>query len=311
MKKWFNFGYTLVFLLIFSSICLFYSDDFTRALSSRPPLFPTNQPFGIEKCQKWTEQVRDFSLFREKAAEKVTVLMYHRILEEGEIDPSIHYDKHGQLYDTIVLKSAFEEQMQFLHDHDYTTLTVKEFLLFMQGKIEVPRKSVLLTFDDGFKDNFIEAYPIMKKYQFTAANFLVTGFVSKREDKFSSSKHQYFSLSDVGKSCDVFDFQSHTYNFHQRNKQGTAYLESKAPDEIRDDLSVSLTNLSGRNRSIAYPYGAYNQNTIDVVKELGFELAFTVEYNDARPGMALYEIPRKAVYPDDTLHDFKEKINFY
>ncbi|WP_074597597.1 polysaccharide deacetylase family protein [Sediminibacillus halophilus] len=69
--------------------------------------------------------------------------------------------------------------MKFLHDHDYTTLTVLLFFLVMQGKIEVPGNTVLLTFDDGFKDNFIEAYSIMEKYRFKAVNFLVFCFQSR------------------------------------------------------------------------------------------------------------------------------------
>jgi peptidoglycan/xylan/chitin deacetylase (PgdA/CDA1 family) len=62
-------------------------------------------------------------------------------------------------------------------------------------------------------------------------------------------------------------------------------------------LAISLNNLNNRNRSFAYPYGEYKEETIEILKQLGFEMAFNVDYDDTKPGMNMFEIPRKGFIP--------------
>lgn len=305
----FNICFTLSFFLIFAGIVLLYSDHFVQALSANSTeLFPESKNLTIAKNQQWTEAVRNFGVNDGEAAKQVTVLMYHRIIDDNDLD-DVHFSDDRMLNETIVLKSEFEKQMQLLKDDNYVTLTAKEFQLFMNGELNVPKKSVLITFDDGFKENVVEAYPILKKNNFTAINFLITAAMTEENSKYDAKEFQYFSVPDIESSSDIFEFQSHTYNFHKRTENEVAYLVAKTKEEIKNDLAISLINLEGRNRSFSYPYGEYNEETIKVLKELGFEMAFTVEYDDAEPGMNMFEIPRKGVYPNDTLEDFKKIIN--
>ena len=92
------------------------------------------------------------------------------------------------MHSTIVLKSEFEKQMKLLKNNNYVTLTAAEFKLFMENKIKIPTKSILITFDDGFKNNYYEAYPILKKYNFTALNFMITSHITKKDSKYDGSK---------------------------------------------------------------------------------------------------------------------------
>lgn len=305
----FNICYTLSFLLIFAGIVLVYSDHFVQALSGNSTvLFPEKKNLSITQKQAWTEVVRDFGVNDGEAAKQVTVLMYHRIIDDDDLD-DVHFSDDRMLNETIVLKSEFEKQMQLLKDDNYVTLTAKEFQLFMNGELNVPKNSILLTFDDGFKDNVVEAYPILKKNNFTAISYLITANIEEKSTKYNPIGPQYFSIKELESSSDIFEFQSHTYNLHKRTDDDVAYLMEKTKKEVRNDLAISLINLEGKNRSFAYPYGEYNQETIEVLKELGFEMAFNVEYADAEPGMNMFEIPRKGVYPNDSLEDFKKIIN--
>ncbi|MGM7700271.1 polysaccharide deacetylase family protein [Pseudalkalibacillus sp. Hm43] len=302
-----NMAFILSFICFVCLISLLFYDDFVQAFSD-DNLFPKNKSLGLSECQEWTEEVRQFDVQKGNEAIEVPVLMYHRIIEEKKI-VSEHLTDDLHLKKTIIPKSNFLEQMQFLHEENYTTLTAKEFLMFMEGRLKVPKKSVLLTFDDGYKDNYTEVYPILKKYDFKALNFIITGAITTHRKTYKSEKHQYFSLDELNKSCDVFDFQSHTYNFHKRTTEGTPYLIHKNRKEISNDLAYSLKNLEGRNHAFAYPFGAYDKKTIKALKKLGFKMAFTTNYKNAKPGMAMYEIPRKEVFPEDSLIDFKNKIN--
>ncbi|MYL33861.1 polysaccharide deacetylase family protein [Pontibacillus yanchengensis] len=300
-----NVVFACSFMFLFSSMFLFYYDDFVSAVTSVQ--FDENKAFPIKECQEWTEDVRDFNVTKGNEAKEITVLMYHRVLDDQDVDV-VHLDDKGDLYKTIVLKSEFEKQMKYLKEMGFVTITLEEFTLFMKGDINLPQKSILLTFDDGFKDNYEEVYPVLKAHDFTAINFIVTGLVTEKNQRYQAEKLQYFSVSDIQQSCEVFEFQSHTYNFHKRKGPRKSYLVIKPEGEIKTDLQTSLVNLNGSNKAFAYPYGDYNDTSVKVVDDLGFELAFTVESENAEPWMDMLKIPRKAVRPNNTMEDFKKLL---
>ena len=94
----------------------------------------------------------------------ISVLMYHHVLEnDGTI---------------AISQKNFEAQMKMLAKGGYTTITPDELLAYKQGKITLPKKSVLITFDDGWRNNYIYAYPILKKYGLKATIFLITSWMN-------------------------------------------------------------------------------------------------------------------------------------
>ena len=300
----FNIAFTAIFLGMFSLILYIFSDTVIGAITSKQTLYPKDKSLAIDSCQKWTDDVTDFNVKSGEEANRLTVLVYNNILNEEQLNET-HFTNDDSLHSTIVVTSEFEKQMAFLANHNYTSLTAEEFYLFMQNKMTVPQNSILITFDDGFKNNLETAYPILKKYKFTAINFIDTGQVTEKNSKSIVTVH------DLQKGCDVFDFQSHTYNFHQRNEDGEAYLVSETQKEIQKDIGISLVNLNKKNPVFSYPYGEYDDETIKALKQLNIKMAFTTEGNDVRPGMDLYTIPRKLILPDDTIEDFKKKINMW
>lgn len=90
-------------------------------------------------------------------SKKLTVLMYHK-----------------------VVKKSFEKQMLYLKEH-YNVVSEQEVVDFYHKKKELPKNSVLITFDDGYLNNYTEAYPILKKYNIPAIIFLTTGFIGKQK----------------------------------------------------------------------------------------------------------------------------------
>ncbi|UOQ46642.1 polysaccharide deacetylase family protein [Gracilibacillus caseinilyticus] len=285
-------------------------------LSSQPAmampdseLFPRNETFDINECQRWTDEVRDFNVSKQNKAEKVTVLMYHRVVPEDAIS-RIHKQYNGNLISEVILQSDFQEQIEFLKEEGYTTLTLKELAIFIDGKLDIPEKSVVLTFDDGFIENTLEVAPTLRANGFNAASFVITGAVRKEDYEYDPSKYQYYTLEDMQNSCDIFEFESHTYHFHKRTNRDKAYLVALTSDLIKKDIATSIYNLDGNKQAFAAPYGAYNDRVVDILKDLGIHMAFTVNPADVVPGTNIYEIPRREVKPDDSLEDFKEKIGF-
>ena len=95
----------------------------------------------------------------------VSVLMYHHVLKKGGFIASSVED--------------FASQMRFLAEAGYKTLSAAEFTLYKKGELAVPKKSVLITFDDGWKDNYVYAYPILREFGLRASIFLVTQWIER------------------------------------------------------------------------------------------------------------------------------------
>ncbi|WP_169763686.1 polysaccharide deacetylase family protein, partial [Campylobacter mucosalis] len=100
----------------------------------------------------------------------VTVLMYHHVLNEP---------------DQVITRSVeqFRAQMKFLCDNNYKCLTSSEFLAYKNGELVLPKKSVFITFDDGWRDNFYYAYPILKEFNLSATIFIVTSWIEKASEQ--------------------------------------------------------------------------------------------------------------------------------
>jgi peptidoglycan/xylan/chitin deacetylase (PgdA/CDA1 family) len=128
----------------------------------------------------------------------VPVLMYHEVLEDSGSAIDGYRRRFGPYY---VTEQAFEEQMQFLEDGGYTTLSLVE-LLELKGKNSGAGRPVVLTFDDGYAGNYSRAFPILKKHGFTAAFFITANGIGS---KHMMNAEQLREMSGAGMSI-----QSHT-----------------------------------------------------------------------------------------------------
>ncbi|WP_421381941.1 polysaccharide deacetylase family protein [Bacillus salacetis] len=307
-------AFAIGFLTVLSIIAVGFSmtiEEYSLLAEEHDGLFPAEQQVDMGACVKGSEtEVRYFEIDGD-AADAIPILTYHRIISKNDIEEHHYID--GKINSMIVYTQEFAKQMAYLHENGYKTLTMKELYAYLNEEIEIPDKSVVLTFDDGYKDNYEEAYPILKKYGFKATNFVVTGAITNKRYAFSPGLSQYFSMKEMEKACDVFDYQSHTYSYHKRddkkplNEWGDhpAYLVSKSQDEIYTDIKTSVHNLNGENLGFAYPYGEYTPDTIRVLKQLGFKMAFTVVDEAATRDHHLYELPRYQIYHDVNFETFK------
>lgn len=304
----FNISFFAIFICAFSFIIYTFSDSIVLAFTAQQPALSQETKLPIRTCQQWTEQVRDFKVTKEDRANRVVVLNYHKIIDDDAIN-NTHYATKDELHSTIVLKSQFEKQMALLDKNHFTSLTTAEFELFMENKLDVPKNSVYITFDDGFKNTYEEAYPILKKYHFTAASFLITSHIAEKSTKFDPAGIQYLSLQDITNGCDIFDYQAHTYNLHKRHSDGQSILLKSSLDTLMDDFTINFQQLQKESPLFAYPYGEYNKTVIEVLEKLNVQFAFTTKLGDARPGQHPLQIPRKTILPTHTLDDFKALVN--
>ena len=163
--------------------------------------------------------------------------------------------------------------MQFLDQKGYHTITPDELYHGLLGETELPPNPVLITFDDGYLDNYTNAYPILKKYHMKATIFVVPGFTNVNKN-YLTWEHM-LEMEQNG-----ITIESHTLN-HKA-------LEGLTDDQIRAELRDSKQRLEERLghpvEYLAYPTGTYNLHIASLVKEVGYRAAFTVKYGNVDLG---------------------------
>jgi len=205
----------------------------------------------------------------------------------------------------------FEKQMKFLATNNYKTLTSEEFLKFKQGMLTLPKKSVFITFDDGWRDNFFYAYPVLKKYNLKATIFLVTEWIEKASETkiadFKPLKHNeakkeiptntssvILNWKEIEKMSDVFDFHSHTHSHRDFYFNKTYSWD----EEFEISKEILKKRLGIDSNHLCWPRGSYNQDLIKLAKN-SFEILYTTKRGINLSDNNLDEIKRIAVKKDD------------
>jgi peptidoglycan/xylan/chitin deacetylase (PgdA/CDA1 family) len=237
--------------------------------------------------------------FRNKAKDTIPVLAYHQI--SNAFSWSI----------TRQTKNQFERGMRFLYDEDYETVAPSTVF---DPESHGNEKSVILTFDDGYEDFYLNAFPVLKKYGFTACIFIITGYVGRKSNwdynwgrfkKRHLSWEQILNLYRAG-----FEIGSHTVNHPDLTKIPHHYLhfELQASKETLED------KLGREVYFLSYPFGRYNKLVQKEVERVGYKGAFTLSRNLTRKSNGSLSIPRMGVYLLDSPLSLKiklEKNNLY
>ncbi len=223
-----------------------------------------------------------YKMEKPENAENVPVLLYHHILPDADRNTS-----QWRGNEITIATSEFTRHMQMLTDGEHYVATVEEVVQYVRGEILLPKGSICLTFDDGYKSNTYYAAPILRDFGFKATVFAITSFYDDEyQADYDATSLQHMTERDLESAADVIDQQSHTWYNHNQ-------LSSQSYNEIYNDLMLSQS--VDENRFFAYPYGMYNSTVINAVRDAGFEAAFTTERDGARPGDAIYEIPRYTI----------------
>lgn len=210
----------------------------------------------------------------------VPILMYHYI---RTIDP----EEDALGYSLSVSPELFDEQMAWLHEHDYTPVRMDTLAECLRGQQECPDNMVALTFDDGYEDAATNALPILERYGFPATFYIVTDFVGQPG---YLSWDQIRTLHESG-----MEIGSHSISHPDLTARSTA----EARREIVESREILETQLDTPVQSFCYPIGAYNPDIAAMVHEAGYTSSVTTH-----PGPrldALYELPRRRIRGDETV----------
>jgi peptidoglycan/xylan/chitin deacetylase (PgdA/CDA1 family) len=224
----------------------------------------------------------------------VPILCYHNLDRQAK----------GRL---VLAASAFEEQMRYLKREGYHVVSLKEFVEFMSFKRQLPRKSIVLTFDDGYRAFKEFAYPVLKELGYTATLFVYTDYVGAGRSALSWEDLK--ELSAAG-----FDVQGHTKTHGDLRKapnETDAQFARRMQVELEQPLGQFQQRLGSRPHFLAYPYGRQDDDVVKKAKEYGYIAAFTVRRQGSPAFVSPLRGHRSQIYSEMTLEDFIKNLNVF
>jgi len=222
-------------------------------------------------------------IIREELKNGLPVLMYHFFYDNNK------YFKADNNWLNI---NDFEEQLKYMNENNFYFPTWNEVNDYIDGKIKLPSKSVILTVDDGDASFFDLAVPLLQKYKIPATSFVITSWYGHRYD----SAMQYVV------------WESHSNDMHEAGANGKGRMVNWNYEQVVEDVKESSKILGGAN-VFCYPFGHYNDTAIKALKDTGYILAFTVEGGRVNKNTNKYKLPRVRVTEGNSLNYFIKSIN--
>ena len=206
--------------------------------------------------------------------EPVPILMYHYVRPDPGPD-----DPVGQ--GLSVSPELFAEHLAYLAQAGYTPVTMAELAEIWQGTRARPANPIVLTFDDGYRDFYTNAWPILQQYGFPATVYLISAFLDEPN---------YLTRAMVQEldASGMVDFGSHSV--HHPDLPSLSDVEAES--EIAGSKHALEDLLGHQVSSFCYPTGSYSDREIALVKAAGYALAVTTEWDYAEPSMDAFELPR-------------------
>lgn len=226
--------------------------------------------------------------------DKIAILGFHNVVSDEVKRTKYPYNMW------IEGESAFREKITYLYEQGYQTWTMRELYEWKCGKREKPEKTVVLTFDDGYRASKDIIEPILKEYGYRGTTFVVGSFVGKNK-----SGYDYLGLDDLNYQ-ETMEYYSHTYQLHYQKDNHYA-VDLSTRQELQADFQQQqqITDCS----YVAYPYGHYNDTIISVLKENGVKMAFGYHENrKARQDDNFYTMPRFSVNAYTTMDTMKAML---
>jgi peptidoglycan/xylan/chitin deacetylase (PgdA/CDA1 family) len=190
----------------------------------------------------------------------VPVLMYHRV------------NQGAQTSRLIVTPESFERQMRFLSEHHYQVMPLDEYAGLLRKGKRPPRKSVVITFDDGYEDNYRNAYPVLKRFNFPSAMFVVVQWIGAKE---MMSWEHLKELSRGG----LVEIGSHSMTHCELPN----VPKGQAVNEIIRSKQVLESTLGITIRYLCYPCGFFNAFIKEQARQAGYQGACATHPGKAVP----------------------------
>lgn len=211
---------------------------------------------------------------------KVSVIMYHNFVTEEDVKSGVEFDEYS------IKPQDFEQDLIWLRNNGYTTITSEDLLRHLEGKKSLPQKAVIISIDDGSHGVYKNAYPLLKKYKMKADfNVIGANIDSTWENLHSGGTRNgesapyctWEELTEMSESGEI-NICSHTYGLHVYNKEkriGMSIMENETAENfaqtVKKDYELSVSCIEGwtgkKPETVAYPYSKRSDESDKLVLE--------------------------------------------
>lgn len=243
---------------------------------------------------------------------KLPILMYHSLQKDSKMQGTY-----------VISPDDFERDIKYLKEKGYTSVTFQQLLDFVKNGTSLPKKPVMITFDDGYYNNILYGSPILKKYGFTA---VISPIVSCTQEYSNmdaiSPVYGCAGWEELKTAIEdkTFTVENHTYNLHSlKGRKGISKLEGETYETYKSTVGEDISkaqnliyeNLGFYPLCFTYPYGAYDDYSQQLVSELGFSasLICTEKLNTITiDSDSLYNLGRYIVTPENSAEEILKRI---
>ena len=209
----------------------------------------------------------------------VPIIMYHNILKSNARSSKF-----------IVTENQFEEDLKYLKEKGYNTVVMEDLVAYVYDNKPLPEKPIVLTFDDGYYNNYVYAYPLLKEYGYRGVLSVIgyyTDLYTENGEKNENYSHVTWDDIKEMSSSGVIELQNHSYNLHSTDKgrNGSKKKKGESTAEYKkvltEDLKKLQTNFEEKMNqtpsTYTYPFGSVSEASYDIIKEMGFKCSLSCE----------------------------------
>ncbi len=245
---------------------------------------------------------------------RLPIIMYHSIQKRNKAKSKF-----------IITPDEFEGDLKYIKDNGYTTIVMQDLIDFVYENKELPEKPIMLTFDDGYYNNYLYAFPLVKQYECK----MVLSPIGKQSDIYSENNNKnpnyaHCSWDNLKEMLDsgLVEIQNHSYDMHTMTKKrcGTKKNKNESFEHYQKILREDLTLMQNKVEdfldftptTFVFPFGAISNCSLDIIKQLGFKATLSCEEKInklTKNPEKLYGLCRILRPPNDSSEDFfKDKV---
>jgi len=236
----------------------------------------------------------------EQHMHRFTILMYHMVCSPKTTKEAKYACPPEQ----------FEQHLHYIKNSHHTVVSLDDIEQYLLSGSTLPENAVAITLDDGFEDNYTQAFPLLQKYELSASIFLATGVIGASNKWMQGRDFPKRAMLNWGQIEEMSRYQI-SFGAHTVSHAKLSELDaSAAAQEIVLSKQQIEEQLGQACPHFAYPYGLFAKQTPEIVKNAGFTLACSTRSGFNNSKVPPFILNRTNVYGTDTVWRLKQKLTF-
>ena len=257
------------------------------------------EEFDVKKIVERVTAVYVEAVAKKRGIYEVPVLTYHRVTEAAPV---------GSRFNVYVKADEFARQLATLRNRGFTTLTFQDIRKILGGEQHLPRRPIVLTFDDGYEDNYTHAFPLLRKLGMKAVIFLVGNPLLRSNEWDAATGEPPARLLSDRQIAEMMK-SGLEFGAHSMNHRDLTAISEEARQEVMESKAELEGRLGVEILAFAYPFGAVDDRVKQIVRDAGFSFATATDSGSGDFWSDMFRIRRIPIFPNTSRFAFWKKTS--